>query len=330
MSRWMPPEWAPHAATWMAFPAAAYPTAGVSDADVWQAWADVANLIVDHEPVHMLCNRDQMAHAQRLLSSQVVLHEAEYNDAWLRDTGPTFGTHSGKLEAVDWRFNGWGDNTSFDWQPDAQLARRIADIINVEVISSPLTNEGGGIHTDGGQRVLLTTTVQLDADRNRDWSREQVEDEVHRQLGTEQAIWLPDGLWRDYADHGTRGHVDMVACFNAAGTVLVHQQQSQDHPDCQRYPEHCRALESAGLRAMAIPAPTTLRDASGWVDYSYINHYVANGAVIQPAFSDPGDGLARELLSEAWPDREIRMVDARVIFAMGGGVHCITQQQPRI
>ena len=129
MSRWMPPEWAPHAATWMAFPAAAYPTAGVSDADVWQAWADVANLIVDHEPVHMLCNRDQMAHAQRLLSSQVVLHEAEYNDAWLRDTGPTFVTHSGKLEAVDWRFNGWGDNTSFDWQPDAQLARRIADII---------------------------------------------------------------------------------------------------------------------------------------------------------------------------------------------------------
>jgi agmatine deiminase len=33
-------------------------------------------------------------------------------------------------------------------------------------------------------------------------------------------------------------------------------------------------------------------------------------------------------LAEVYPDRAIRGIDARVIFAMGGGVHCITQQQP--
>ncbi|MBT7334365.1 MAG: agmatine deiminase family protein, partial [Gammaproteobacteria bacterium] len=49
-----------------------------------------------------------------------------------------------------------------------------------------------------------------------------------------------------------------------------------------------------------------------------------------PTFSDPNDGLACEQLAEAWPERDIRIVDARVIFAMGGGIHCITQQQPRV
>ena len=66
------------------------------------------------------------------------------------------------------------------------------------------------------------------------------------------------------------------------------------------------------------------------MDYSYINHYVLNCAVVVPTFSDPNDGLACEQLAEAWPERDIRIVDARVIFAMGGGIHCITQQQPRI
>ena len=330
MSRKMPPEWAPHAATWMAFPFATYPGAGVSDNEVWQAWAAVANLIVDHEPVNMLCNPVQLALARRVLSSAVTLHECEFNDAWLRDTGPTFVSDEGVLTAVDWRFNGWGDNTAFDWEADANLAAQVAGILACDRVTSPLTNEGGGVHTDGDEQVLLTETVQLDPDRNPDWTREKVEIEVHRQLGTQRAIWLPHGLWRDYADHGTRGHVDMVACFNASGTVLLHRQPNREHPDFQRYADHHRVLDDAGLTPFDIPAPRLARDQGDWVDYSYINHYVANGAIIQPAFSDPHDDMASERLAEAWPGREIRKVDARVIFAMGGGVHCITQQQPRL
>jgi len=55
---------------------------------------------------------------------------------------------------------------------------------------------------------------------------------------------------------------------------------------------------------------------------------VVNDAVIVPAFNDPNDGLAMDMLREVYPQREVRSFDARVIFAMGGGVHCITQQQP--
>ena len=45
INRFMPPEWAPHDATWMGFPREAYPGAGVTDDEVAKAWTDVANII---------------------------------------------------------------------------------------------------------------------------------------------------------------------------------------------------------------------------------------------------------------------------------------------
>jgi agmatine deiminase len=72
-----------------------------------------------------------------------------------------------------------------------------------------------------------------------------------------------------------------------------------------------------------------VRDDEDWVDYTYINHLVVNDAVIACTFDDPNDDQAREILADAYPGREIIAVDARSIFAGGGGIHCITQQQPR-
>jgi agmatine deiminase len=69
---------------------------------------------------------------------------------------------------------------------------------------------------------------------------------------------------------------------------------------------------------------------NAWTDYSYINHYVGNGFVIVGTFDDPSDEEALELLARLYPDRHIEPVDGREIFAHGGGVHCITQQEPRI
>ncbi|EED36445.1 agmatine deiminase [Luminiphilus syltensis NOR5-1B] len=324
----MPPEWAPHTATWMSFPQESYPGTGVSTAEAQAAWSAVANTIAEHEPLHLLVSPEDAAIAAKLVSGAIHRHDCPLDDAWLRDSGPTFVEVDGELRGIDWNFNGWGDHTAFDWQRDNELAGRICAIAGIERESSPLTNEGGGIHVDGTGRVLLTETVQRDEGRNPGWSREDVEEEVHQRLGTDHALWLPRGLYRDYFDHGTRGHVDIVACFTPAGQVLLHWQTDTAHPDAKICREVRDALEQADLTVVELPAPKTLRDNINWVDYSYINHYVCNGAVICPSFDDPNDGAVQEILSEIYPGREIRPVDARVIFAMGGGIHCITQQQP--
>ncbi|KAL2468595.1 Agmatine deiminase [Forsythia ovata] len=62
---------------------------------------------------------------------------------------------------------------------------------------------------------------------------------------------------------------------------------------------------------------------------SYINFYIANGAIIARQFGDQKwDDEAVRTLSLAFPDREIERVEGAREIALGGGnIHCITQQQ---
>jgi agmatine deiminase len=213
----------------------------------------------------------------------------------------------------------------------------VSDSIGSELVSSVLVNEGGGIHVDGEGTVLATETVQLDPRRNRYADKARVEAEFARTLGTSKTIWLPRGLTRDYDEFGTNGHVDIVATISSPGRILLHSQRDPGHPDH----EVTRALraqlenetDAAGRRfeIVDLPAPDTLRDHEGFVDWSYVNHLVVNDGIIACGFGEEkADAAARAILEEAYPGRRAVTVDARPIFARGGGIHCITQQQPSL
>jgi agmatine deiminase len=300
------------------------------------AWADVANTIARYEPVTLIANVDQGATATTLTGDGVTVIERPLNDAWMRDIGPTFTVADQRLGAVDWVFNGWGAQSWASWDRDALVASDLGLQSGAEIQPSNLTNEGGGIHVDGAGTVLLTETVQLDPRRNPGWTREQVESEIHARLGTHHAIWLPRGLTRDYGEFGTRGHVDIVATFVSPGLVAAHRQLDPTHPDYEITKELIALLRAShdatgrALEVVEIPAPTALEVDDDWTDFSYINHYVGNGFVVVGIFDDANDDAALSLLAQLYPGRRIESVDGRNIFAFGGGVHCITQQQPRI
>jgi len=333
MTSWkMPPEWSEHSRTWMAWPSNGY-TLGESEMEAdkaRKAWASVANAIVEFEPVTMLCESSDLEIAKSYLDARVEISEAKLDDAWMRDIGPTFvKNESGKLGAVNWIFNGWGAQAWATWQKDSKIAGHIAELTKAEILDSRLINEGGGIHVNGNGVVLLTETVQLGEGRNSDWRKEEVEKEIHSKLGTNSAIWIKRGLTRDYDQFGTRGHIDIVACFADDKTILFHKQENPNHPDYEISLEVEATLRAAGdFKLVPVAAPKVLTDSDGVVDYSYINHYVVNGGVILCSFDDENDQRAVQTLRNVYPGRKIVMVDARALFSRGGGIHCITQQQP--
>jgi agmatine deiminase len=315
----------------MAWPSAGYTLGDTADAvaEARGAWASVANAIVKHEPVTMVVDPSAVDIAREWLDDRIVIVEAKLDDAWMRDMGPTFvkGPND-ELLGVDWIFNGWGAQSWASWDHDAEVGRIVLGSANTPVISSSLTNEGGGIHTNGDGVVIVTETVQLDPGRNPGWTRDDVERELFDTLGTTRVVWVSRGLTRDYDEFGTRGHIDIVATFCNPTTVLFHDQRNPEHPDFAVSQEVRTVLEAEGFDIIPVPAPDTLRDDEGFVDYSYINHYVCNNAVILCSFDDPGDEVAKGILEKAYPGRTVELVDARALFARGGGIHCITQQQP--
>ena len=334
----MPAEWAPHERLWMAFPRPGYTLGDDADAaeEGRRAWAAVANAAASFEPVTMVADPSSVADARRLLAGEIELVEAPLDDFWMRDIGPSFvlSAEDGRLGAVDWTFNGWGATSWTTWDRDSLIGGFVGTAAGAEVITSVLVNEGGGIHVDGEGTVLVTETVQLDPFRNPYLTKARVEAELRRTIGATTVIWLPRGLTRDYQAPGTRGHVDMVAAFAGPGRILLHWQDDPSHPDygvvrqVRAVLEQARDARGRAFEIIELPAPATLRDEGGFVDWNYANHLVLNGGVLACGYDEPAaDARAAAILGEAY-GRNVVTIDARPILERGGGIHCITQQQP--
>lgn len=335
MSWTMPAESAPQDRVWLSFPAPNGSAMGDDSEEGRRVWASVANAVSRFQPVTVIADPSESTAARELLDDSIDLIEAPLDDSWMRDSGPTFvHADDGSVHAVTWIFNGWGQQEWTTWEKDALIGPLVAERAGTPRVDSTMVNEGGGIVVDGDGTVVITETVQLDPDRNPDMSKADVEAELKDKLGVKQVIWLKRGLKRDSERFGTRGHADILVAFPSPGTVLVHTQRDPEHPDFEVSREIRETLASTTdangdpWRIVELPAPQVLRDEEGFVDYSYINHLVVNGAVIACSFEDPHDEEALAILAAEYEGREIVPLDARPIFARGGGIHCVTQQQP--
>jgi agmatine deiminase len=162
-------------------------------------------------------------------------------------------------------------------------------------------------------------------------SREEAEAELRAQLGVSTVIWLEAGL----TDDETRGHVDNVACFARPGVVIMMQCDDVDDPDyvvLRRNLETLRAARDAKdreLEIITLPKPKPrFKDDGSRLTLSYVNFYIANGGIIMPSFGDSADKAAYRNLEAAFPDREVVQIPCLDLLYGGGGIHCITQQQP--
>ena len=297
-----------------------------------QAVARVARAISSFEPVVIAARPLDAAQAKLATSGKVEILEMQIDDSWARDSGPTFVTSAdGRRGAVQWEFNAWG-NKYHPWTDDAQFAARVARQSDVRLFHAPLVCEGGAIHTDGEGTLITTEQCLLNANRNPHLDRQQVEERLALFTGARRVIWLGEG----FSDDETDGHVDNISCFVAPGRVLVGVPSSRSHPDFAPVMEAIRRLsqthDAEGRRIEIIEVEQPLKQGHDWrgrsLQSSYVNFYLPNGGVVMPAFDDRNDEKARELVADCFPGRDILQILATDIVAGGGGIHCITQQEP--
>jgi agmatine deiminase len=329
----MPAEWATHARTWMCWPCRIEAWGGPEGLlRAKQAFARVARAISSFEPVTLAARPEDAAEAKLATSGKVEILETPIDDSWARDSGPTFVLGPrGARAAVQWQFNAWG-NKYQPWNQDAQFATRAAKTSDVRIYDAPLVCEGGAIHTDGEGTLITTEQCLLNPNRNPNLTRQQVEERLALYTGARRILWLGEG----FSDDETDGHIDNIACFAAPSRVLVGIPSARSHPDYEPVMELVRRLRAnrdahgRAFEIVEIEQPRKVgEDARGRpLQASYINFYLANGGLVMPGFNDRHDELARTALAQCFPNRDILQIEALDIVAGGGGIHCITQQEP--
>jgi len=329
-----PAEWDAHRRTWMCWPARAECFGGREGMlRAKQAYARVARAISAFEPVMVAARPADAAEAKLATGGKTEIVEMAIDDSWARDFGPTFLSNGkGRLSGVQWVFNAWGQKYH-PYANDATFARRVVEAVGATLYRAPLTCEGGALHTDGQGTLLTTEQCLLNPNRNALRAKGDVELVLKQYLGARTVIWLGDG----FSDDETDGHIDNIACFAAPGRVIVGI-PAKSHPDYEPVQEVLRRLESErdaeGRAFEIVQVPQPKKQRLSWsgrlLPASYVNFYLANGAVIMPAFNDRHDEEARRIVADCFVGRDIMQIDALDIVQGGGGIHCITQQEPQV
>lgn len=348
----MPGEFESHQGCLMIFP---------ERSDSWQyggyaarkAFARVAEAIAESEKVTVCAGDGQYDNARALLPPHIRVVEMSSNDAWARDYAPTFVKHpSGAVRGVDWGFNAWGglyDGLYFPWDKDNRMARKICDMLDLDVYDKrDFILEGGSIHVDGQGTCMVTESCLLSKGRNPQLTRQEIEENLKEYLNVSTILWLPCGIYGDE----TNEHVDNICAFTAPGEVVL--AWTEDEKDeqyamsraCLEYLEQAVDARGRSLKIHKLPLPrpvTVTEEECGGLDAcwgqpsrtpgerlaaSYVNFYIANGSIVMPGFRDEADEKAREILQGLFPTRKVIQIYARDILIGGGNIHCITQQIP--
>ena len=348
---YMPAEFSPHYGCIMIFP---------ERSDSWQyggyaarkAFVNVAKAISRSERLTVCVSQKQYENARRMLPGNIRVVEMSSNDAWARDYAPTFVTDGTEIRGINWGFNAWGgleDGLYFPWDLDDKMARKLCDLYEKDMYNlGNFILEGGSIHVDGEGTCITTEACLLSKGRNPMLTKADIENYLCDYLNIEKVIWLKNGIFNDE----TNEHVDNICAFVKPSEVVLAWTDDENDPQYAMskscYDILSRETDAKGrsitIHKLRCPKPVTITaEECGGLDTmdfqptrtpgerraaSYVNFYIANGAVVMPFFGDPADEPARDLLTVLFPEREVIPVYARVILIGGGFILCITQQIP--
>ena len=357
----MPGEYEPHNGTVMIFPErpGSWPygakPAMLSFVQIWES-------ILADEKLYLIVSPEKHAACREILQSagildRVTLLTIPQNDAWARDTAPTFvRSASGEVRGVDWQFNAWGgdfDGLYTDYQEDNALASDLCRALGYERFDAQdFVLEGGSIHADGEGTILTTESCLLSKGRNPQLSKDEIAQTLRNCLGAEKVLWLPHGIFNDE----TNEHVDNVCAFLRPGKVVLawtddenDPQYTMSHADLE-YLESVTDAKGRKLTVHKLPIPAhpvyiTQHDLDGYtfaegedtrevgerLAASYVNFYFTNHSVLLPQFGGENaesDALAVRLMQEWCPERKVIPIPARELIVGGGNIHCLTQQIP--
>ncbi len=343
----MPEESETHEGTWLQWPHQyQYGVAYRNSLD--PTWIAMTRALETSEKVHIIAYNE--AEKNRIIgllnAAGIPLTNIDFkiyktDDVWVRDNGPIYvRDKNGNLVIEDWGFNGWGEKTDEEsgdpiWFVNCNsIPSKIGMDQNRTVIdiNEIMINEGGSVEIDGKGTLMACKSAILNNNRNPGMTQAKAEQLFSQYLGVTHFIWLDGQAGLELTDQ----HIDGFARFGNASTIVT--MDTGDLLDFDVKQSDINKLYGAkdknGNAYTFLKVPLTqnnVKKTNGTdLGYkgSYINYYIANNKVLVPNYNDPNDAVANAIIQTLYPTRTVVGIDVRNLYANGGMVHCVTQQQP--
>ncbi len=338
---WMPPEWHPHAATWLSWPKDPV-TWPERVSQVEEIFLQMMSALAPHETVNLLVEGEAAQHSivERCNfngAENISFHRVSTVDSWIRDYGPNFLVREsdGRRELAynDWVFNAWGSKYE-DLKRDDTIPERLETVLNVPRFEPRVVMEGGSIEVNGAGVVMTTEQCLLNPNRNPHLDRAQIEQHLKDYLGVEKVLWLGEGVVGDDTD----GHIDDIARFVSPSAIVCALEEDPADGNYELLQDNYRRLQKERdargghyeIIQLPMPGRVGAQDAER-LPASYANFYIANSVVLLPVFGHPqNDRRAVEILQPLFPTRRIVPINCEPLVWGMGTIHCVTQQQPAV
>jgi agmatine deiminase len=336
----MPEESTPHEGTWLQWPHQ-YQYGIDYRNDLDETWVAMTKSLIGSEKVHIVAydSTEKSRIISLLETAGVSLSNIEFkiyktDDVWARDNGPIYVRDKNNLLVIqDWGFNGWGKKAAFS--NCNTIPRQIANNQKTTVVdlNAVMINEGGAIEIDGNGTLLATKSSILNSNRNPGMTQVQVEANFKKYLGTTNFIWLEGKAGREITDM----HIDGFARFGNTNTIVTMNESDLLYWEVPQTDittlYNAKDKNSKSYTFLKLPLSqndvvTTYGKKLGCKG-SYVNYYIANTVVLVPNYNDPNDAVANQLIQSIYPTRKVIGIDVRNLYANGGMIHCVTQQQPK-
>jgi agmatine deiminase len=344
----LPAEWETHFAVWLAWPhdtisfGSLNEPSGIANKErlfkVEQKFAETIAAIAVSENVELLVLDEPMkTQAEALLTklsadlSKITFHIVDYADVWVRDYGPLFinGPQTSKPAWIKWTYNAYGEKFK-TLIKDNEVFFKLRGAINQRMFEPETVLESGAIECNGKGTLITTEQCLINSNRNPDKNKSDYEKCFQDYLSIGKIIWLKQGLFNDHTD----GHVDEIARFVAADTIVCAYEEDETDPNFKILEENYQTLakttdqDGKPFKLVKLPMPHMVYHDGQKAPVSYCNFYIGNTVVLAATFNDPNDEKALKIIQSCFPNRKVVPIDCTDIIYGGGAVHCMTQQQP--
>ena len=110
----------------------------------------------------------------------------------------------------------------------------------------------------------------------------------------------------------------------------------QSLPGASVFEDAAIAIREAGLTVVRMDMPGTINydpnqpgESAIDMEAVYVNWLVGNGFVLATGFGvQQWDESAKRAIEGYFPERDVHMISTPTIWYYGGGVHCVTNDQP--